>query len=121
MGPPRKIGFSIEADPEFIPANAFDQHIIIGGRFFDVTDGQYEILDEEGGRVLKLSSRHRISSWSNHYTSLWSRAIMHSIQQSILTVLAARISGSNSVPKVEEGEDHREELAFAGTDVLGKD
>jgi hypothetical protein len=40
---PRKLAFTTHADPNFIPHTAFDQHIIVGGRFYDVLDGIYEI------------------------------------------------------------------------------
>lgn len=41
--PAKALAFTIRADPEFDPHTAFDQHVIVGGRFFDVLDGHYEI------------------------------------------------------------------------------
>ena len=89
--PPKKIRFTIYADPAFVPASAFDQHIVIGSRLFDVLDGGYEIFEKENQTILRLTSRHRISTWYNAYTRLWTRAIMHSMQRSILEVLEKRI------------------------------
>lgn len=42
--PGKSIGFTIDADPDFVPANAFDQHVIVGGRFYDVLDGRYDTI-----------------------------------------------------------------------------
>jgi len=89
--PPHKIRFTIHADPEFIPASAFDRHIIIGSRLFDVIDGGYDISSDGTNTTLRLVSHHRISTWFNWYTRIWSHAIMHEIQQSIMGVLKRRI------------------------------
>lgn len=89
--PPRKLGFTIRADPDFIPHTAFDQHIIVGGRFYDVLDGRYEIepLSPTSAR-LHLTSQHRLSTRFNAYAGWWSAKIMDGIQGSILEVIRRR-------------------------------
>lgn len=88
---PKKLAFSIHADPDFIPHTAFDRHIIVGGRFYDVLDGIYEIetLSETSIR-LHLTSHHRLGTRFNAYAEWWSRKIMTEIQGSILEVIKAR-------------------------------
>lgn len=88
---PRKLAFTIRADPDFIPHTAFDQHIIVGGRFYDVLDGTYEIerLSPTSCR-LHLRSRHRLSTRFNAYAGWWSERIMDEIQGSILEVIRER-------------------------------
>lgn len=89
--PPEVLSFSIEADPAFVPANAFDEHIIIGGRFYDVLDGTYRIEAlADGGSRLHLTSNHRLASNFNSYASWWSEVIMSEIQTTILEVIAQR-------------------------------
>lgn len=89
--PPRALAFTIKADPEFIPHTAFDQHIVVGGRFFDVLDGRYEIEPLPSGRCrLHLSSRHRLSTRFNGYAGWWSGLIMGEIQGTILEVIRHR-------------------------------
>ncbi len=88
--PRRKLSFTIEADPEFIPHTAFDQHIIVGGRFYDVLDGSYTIEETETGCKLILTSNHRLSTPFNRYAGLWSKWTMNQIQGSILTVIKNR-------------------------------
>lgn len=89
--PPKVLSFSIEADPAFVPANAFDEHIIIGGRFYDVLDGTYRIEAlPDGTSLLHLTSNHRLASNFNSYASWWSEVIMSEIQTTILEVIAQR-------------------------------
>ena len=87
----RKLAFTIHADPDFIPHTAFDQHIIVGGRFYDVLDGIYEIeaLSPTTTR-LHLTSHHRLSTRFNAYAGWWSEKIMNQIQGSILEVIRQR-------------------------------
>ena len=89
--PPETLSFSIEADPAFIPANAFDEHIIVGGRFYDVLDGRYRIEPLSGNRCrLHLTSTHKLGSHFNSYAGWWSKVIMTEIQTTILEVVANR-------------------------------
>lgn len=56
--PQRKLSFTIKADPDFIPQTAFDEHIIVGGRFYDVLDGSYEIEPHsDGTSILHLPNK----------------------------------------------------------------
>ncbi len=91
--PLRALGFSIEADPAFIPHTAFDQHIIVGERFYDVLSGRYEIEPTADGCRLVLTSTHRLSTPFNFYAGFWSRWVMNQIQGSILVVIKARAEG----------------------------
>lgn len=88
--PEHSIAFAIKADPDFIPHTAFDQHIIVGGRFYDVLDGRYVIRPEGNGCQLVLTSTHRLSTRFNAYAGWWSRWVMNQVQSSILTVIKKR-------------------------------
>jgi hypothetical protein len=92
---PRRLAFTIHADPEFIPRTAFDQHIIVGGRFYDVLDGIYEIEPISATECrLHLTSHHRLSTRFNAYAGWWSVKIMDQIQGSILEVIRQRAEQS---------------------------
>lgn len=92
---PRKLAFTIHADPAFIPRSAFDQHIIVGGRFYDVLDGVYEIEPvSETSCLLHLTSNHRLGTRFNAYAGWWSAKIMDQIQGSILEVIRQRAEKS---------------------------
>lgn len=93
--PSHKLAFTIHADPNFIPHTAFDQHIIVGGRFYDVLDGAYEIeVVSPTISRLHLTSHHRLSTRFNAYAGWWSERIMNQIQGSILEVIRSRAEGA---------------------------
>ena len=83
----RKMVFDIKADPHEIPATTMDEHIVIGGKFFDVLNGTYELekLGEEKYR-LHLYSRFKLNTTFNFYAGWWARLIMKDIQDNILQV-----------------------------------
>ena len=97
--PLRKLGFSIAADTAHIPLTTLDEHVTIGGRFFDVLDGEYRLEPLSNGDILlHLSSRERLSTDFNTYAALWSDAVMRDLQVSILQVVKHRCEAPSAVP-----------------------
>ncbi|MDO7875040.1 hypothetical protein Q5H93_09890 [Hymenobacter sp. ASUV-10] len=89
--PLRRLSFSIVPNTATIPPTTFDEHVIVGGRFFDVLRGTYELQPLGPGRTrLVLHSRQRLSTHLNWYAGLWTGWVMSEIQGRILTVLKAR-------------------------------
>jgi hypothetical protein len=89
--PRQRLMFSIHADPATIPPTALDEHVTVGGPYFDVLEGEYRIESAGPGRVtLHLTSRHRLSTTFNFYASLWSDAVMRDVQENILYVIKNR-------------------------------
>ncbi len=63
----------------------------MGGRFFDVLRGTYELRPAGAGRtLLMLHSQQRLSTHLNWYAGLWTRFVMSEIQQRLLVVLKQR-------------------------------
>ncbi|KAA3439240.1 hypothetical protein [Rufibacter hautae] len=91
MEPQRILAFSIEADPNSIPPKALDEHVLVGGKYFDVLEGRYEIEKINPNQiVLHLSSQFRLSTRFNFYSGLWSKLIMRDIQENILKIIKQR-------------------------------
>jgi len=82
--------FSIHADTESIPPSTLDEHVTIGGDFFDVLEGEYRLEQRPEGVLLHLSSRERLSTHFNPYAGLWTDAVMRAIQKQILAVIQKR-------------------------------
>ena len=89
--PAHALAFSIRADTANIPPTTLDEHVTVGGPYFDVLDGEYRIESLGGGNVmLHLTSHQRLSTDVNGYASLWTVAIMQNLQTSILQVIQHR-------------------------------
>lgn len=87
--PERRIRFTIDA--RSVPSTALDAHVSIGGPFFDVLTGTYELRPISTTRTLLfLRSEHRVSTHFNPYAAWWADHIMSSVQGNILRVLRNR-------------------------------
>ncbi len=87
----KKMVFTIKANPYDIPSTTMDEHIVIGGDFFDVLDGTYELEKLEGNKYrLHLYSHFILSTNFNFYASWWAKLIMKDIQNNILQVIKKR-------------------------------
>jgi hypothetical protein len=89
--PDRRLGFSIRAQTDQIPPTTFDEHVTVGGKYFDVLHGEYMLEPLSNGRTrLHLTSRSRVSTDFNWYAHLWTDAVMNDLQQRILFVVKNR-------------------------------
>ena len=89
--PLKQLSFSIVPNTATIPPTTFDEHVIVGGRFFDVLRGTYELRPAGPGRtLLVLHSQQRLSTHLNWYAGLWTSFVMSEIQGRILGVLKQR-------------------------------
>ena len=105
--PERHLRFTIDAQTDSIPPTTLDEHVTIGGRYFDVLTGDYRLEPRSDGALrLHLTSELRLTTHFNLYAQPWVDAIMRSIQRNILGVLKARAerapvaaaSGARSYP-----------------------
>lgn len=83
--------FSIQPNTGEIPSTTFDEHILIGGKYFDVLTGTYELEQLSNGRYrLHLWSEFEVNTTFNFYSGLWGSWIMKDIQNNILSVIKSR-------------------------------
>ena len=88
---PYRMSFLIRADTKNIPPTTFDEHVIIGGRYFDVLSGTYWIEDLGKGEViLHLRSSQRLSTRFNFYSHFWTEYLMADLQNYILRIIKKR-------------------------------
>ncbi len=85
-----RLSFSIKANTDSIPPSSLDEHVTIGGKYFDILNGTYRIEEQGSDVVLHLSSEQRLSTTFNVYAGLWTGAIMQDIQSNILNVIQRR-------------------------------
>lgn len=87
----RKMVFSIKANPHEIPSATMDEHVVIGGQYFDVLNGTYELEQLNATTCrLHLYSHFILKTSFNFYASWWAKWIMKDIQNNILQVEKAR-------------------------------
>lgn len=83
----KKMVFSIKAYPHEIPSTTLDEHVVIGGDYFDVLDGTYELEKLPNGlHRLHLYSHFKMNTTFNFYAGWWGKWIMKDIQNNILQV-----------------------------------
>jgi hypothetical protein len=89
--PGRSLAFTIAVDPASIAPGTLDEHVRVGGRFFDAEYGEFQIDPlPSGGVMLHLRSRHRVATHFNFYARLWTDAIMSDLQRGICTIIRNR-------------------------------
>lgn len=88
--PQSDLRFSIRANTDSIPTTTLDEHVTIGGAFFDVLQGEYVLEQRPDGVLLHLTSQERLSTHLNAYVAIWTDAVMRSIQRQILEVIRKR-------------------------------
>ena len=86
-------GFSydIDVDPSSIPPKTLDEHVMIGGRYFDVLHGSYLLRTVSPGQTrITLRCTYRVSTNLNLYSRVWANFILNDFHEMILEVIKAR-------------------------------
>jgi hypothetical protein len=91
----QKMSFEIKALPHEIPLTTMDEHLVVGGKYFDVLNGTYELqkLGENSYR-LHLWSNFKLNTSFNFYAAWWANEIMKDIQNNILKIQKSRAENS---------------------------
>jgi hypothetical protein len=91
----KSMTFDIHANPYDIPSTTMDKHIVVGGEFFDVLNGTYELEQIDADHCkLRLYSNFKLNTTFNFYAGIWATWIMQDIQQNILKVIKQRSEAS---------------------------
>jgi hypothetical protein len=83
--------YNINVDPSSIPRGTLDEHVMIGGKYFDVLQGSYRI-DQKHSNTCKvtLTCTYRITTNLNRYSKWWADFILDDFNQMILEVIKKR-------------------------------
>jgi hypothetical protein len=74
-----------------IPRDALDRHVEVGGEYFDLIDGGYDLrLAADGGTELSLTTRFVNKSKLKLYGDLWGRMVLKDFHRSILNLIKSR-------------------------------
>jgi hypothetical protein len=70
--------------PESFPPGALDDHVLIGGKYFDLVDTSYELTPEGAGTRLEIVVNYRVSTNFNFYATSWARILVDDTASKIL-------------------------------------
>jgi hypothetical protein len=84
-------GYDIQVDPASIPPSTLDEHVMIGGRYFDVISGSYRIDSLGPGKSrITLRCTYRVTTSLNFYSRWWADFMLDDFQEMILEVVKKR-------------------------------
>ena len=72
----RAIEWRYRFSNESFPPGSLDDHVVIGGRYFDLLDTGYELIPEAGGTRLAIRVGYRVSTGFNWYAEPWARFLI---------------------------------------------
>lgn len=80
----RHIAWRYRFSPDSFPPGSLDDHIVIGGRYFDLQDTSYTLTPEAGGTRLDIHVTTRVSTNFNWYAVAWARFLVGDTADAIL-------------------------------------
>jgi len=88
---PYHLHYEFEFSPGSIPPGALDEHVRIGGRYFEVVRGGYDVVAGRDGRSkLVLKTTYRNKSRLNTYGNLWADFALDDFHRSVLQLMKRR-------------------------------
>ncbi|MFD1257943.1 hypothetical protein ACFQ3S_14135 [Mucilaginibacter terrae] len=83
--------YAIKINPTSIPPTTLDEHVMIGGRYFDMVNGSYAITPLGKGQMkITLECKYRITTNLNFYSRWWADYILNDFNEMILEVIKKR-------------------------------
>jgi hypothetical protein len=70
--------------PESFPPGSLDDHVLIGGKYFDLVDTSYRLVPEGEGTRLEIDVHYRVSTHFNWYSGWWGRVLVDDSAAAIL-------------------------------------
>lgn len=94
---PTAMHYRFHIPPGGIPRDALDQHVEMGGAYFTVLDGGYDLAPAAGGGTdLTLTTRFLNKSQLKLYGDLWGRMVLQDFHRSILGLMRHRAETARS-------------------------
>ena len=86
----RFIRWTYDFAPESFPPGALDEHVLIGGKYFDLVDTSYRLTPERHGTRLEIVVNYRVSTHFNWYSAWWGRVLVDDAAAAILNFYKRR-------------------------------
>ncbi|MBO2008089.1 SRPBCC family protein [Hymenobacter negativus] len=83
--------YDIDVDPASIPPTTLDEHVMIGGEYFDVVRGSYSLAPAGPGRCrVTLTCTYRVTTNLPTYSRWWADFVLDDFNTMILEVIKRR-------------------------------
>ncbi|MDO7853846.1 hypothetical protein [Hymenobacter convexus] len=83
--------YDIDVDPASIPPTTLDEHVMIGGEYFDVVRGSYALVPAGAGHYrVTLTCTYRITTNLPTYSRWWADFVLNDFNAMILEVIQHR-------------------------------
>jgi hypothetical protein len=86
----RYVRWTYRFAPDSFPKGALDDHVVIGGHYFDLLDTAYTLAPENNGTRLTMTVHYRISTQFNLYADWVAQALLGNFGEVILDMYGAR-------------------------------
>ena len=80
----RRIAWKYLFKPESFPSGSLDDHVVIGGQYFDIEDTSYTLTPEGKGTRLTVQVGTRVSTHFNWYAAFCARYLVGDTAETIL-------------------------------------
>lgn len=84
LQPEQRIEFAYRFFEDSVPPDALDQHVEIGGRYFDLVSTAYTLATEGETTELTIRMRYRVSTQFNWYARPLARLLIGNFEETIL-------------------------------------
>ncbi len=102
--PERYMRWTYRFAADSFPPNALDDHVVIGGYYFDVLDTSFTLLPDGDGTRLVTRVRYRVSTQFNFYAEWIAQLLLGNLSEAGLNLYKARSEREwNSLPHADAG------------------
>jgi uncharacterized protein YndB with AHSA1/START domain len=88
--PERRVRYTYRFTPDSFPPHALDDHVRIGGEYFDLHDTEYVLEPTPDGTRLTVRMSYRVSTHFNWYARLVGRVLIGNFEKTALGFYARR-------------------------------
>jgi hypothetical protein len=95
--PYRRVLWQNRFTPDSFPPEALDDHVRIGGEFFDIMDAEYSMREVTGGTELSARIGYRVSTHFNWYARPIAEFLLSNFEANALAFYAHRAEASRAI------------------------
>jgi hypothetical protein len=86
----RHVRWTYRFSPDSFPRGALDDHVVIGGHYFDLIDTAYTLVPQGESTQLQIRVRYRISTQFNFYAEWVAQALLGDFSETVLGLYRSR-------------------------------